>query len=173
MLHGVESEMTEVRTKVVPHRATAAQLFVDGLKQGATEFLRLVQQKRQHHQHREDHRKILPTVAKVVLEVIPLILQRIECFIFDLPTRSATSDQMTRIARSDRQIGDPAETFANRAIRSVLGVLQEVHTQIRVRFVQRQVVYKTNFTLHIRIVVVRPVDRGDPPLGVGLAHLVE
>ena len=83
MLHGVEAEMAEVRTKVVPHRATAAQLFVDGLKQGTTEFLRLVHQKRQHHQHREDHRQILPTVAKVVFEMIPLILQRIECFIPD------------------------------------------------------------------------------------------
>ena len=127
MLHGVESEMTEVRTKVVPHRATAAQLFVDRLEQGTTEFLRLVHQKRQHHQHREDRRQILLAMPKIVLEVIPLILQRIECFIFDLPTRTTASDQMTRVVRSDDQIGDPAEAFENRSIRCILGVLQEVY----------------------------------------------
>ena len=119
--------MTEVRTKVVPHRATAAQLFVDRLKQGTTEFLRLVHQKGQHHQHREDRRQILLAMPEIVLEVLPLILQRIECFIFDLPTRASSSDQMTRVVRSNRQIGDPAEAFKNRAIRSVLGVLKEVH----------------------------------------------
>ena len=59
------------------------------------------------------------------------------------------------------------------AIRSVLDVLQEVHTHIRIRLVQRQIVYKTNLTLHVRIVVVRPADRGGSTLSVGPVHLVE
>ena len=77
---------------MVPQRAAADELFVNGLKQRTTKFLRLVDQKGQHHQHREDHRQILLAVAEVVLEMIILILQRIERFVFDLPTRATTAD---------------------------------------------------------------------------------
>ena len=66
-------------------------------------------------------------MPKVVSELIALILQCIERFVFDLPTRTTASDQMPRVVRSDGQIGDPTESFENRAIRCVLGVLQEVY----------------------------------------------
>ena len=56
LLHGFDSAMTEVGTQVVPQRSSADELFMNGLKQETTEFLRLVDQKCQHHQHREDHR---------------------------------------------------------------------------------------------------------------------
>ena len=92
MLHRVAAAMTEVRTQVVPQRSSADELFVNGLKQRTTKFLRLVDQKCQHHQHREDHRQILLAVAEVVLEMIILIFQRIERFVFDLPTRATTAD---------------------------------------------------------------------------------
>ena len=92
MLHGVAAAMTEVRTQMVPQRSSADELFVNGLKQRTTKFLRLVDQKCQHHQHREDHRQILLAMPKVVLEMIVLILQRIERFVFDLPTRTTAAD---------------------------------------------------------------------------------
>ena len=92
MLHGLEAAMTEMRTLVVPQRSAADQLAANRLKQRTTKFLRLVDQKCQHHQHREDHRQILLAMPKVVLEVVILILQRIERFIFDLPTRTAAAD---------------------------------------------------------------------------------
>ena len=77
--------MTEVRTLVVPQRSPSNPLFADCLEQGATEFLRLVNQECQHHQHHEDRRQILLAMPKVVSELIALILQRIERFVFDLP----------------------------------------------------------------------------------------
>ena len=92
MLHGLETTMTEMRTLVVPQRSPGDQLAANRLKQRTTKFLRLVDQKCQHHQHREDRRQVLLAVPKVVLKVIILILQRIERFIFDLPTRSTASD---------------------------------------------------------------------------------
>ena len=92
MLHGFEAAMAEMGTLVVPQRSTGDQFVANRLKQRTAEFLRLVDQKRQHHQHREDHRQILLAMPEVVLEVIILILQRIERFIFDLPTRSTAAD---------------------------------------------------------------------------------
>ncbi len=72
-------------------------------------------------------------MTKVVPELIALILERVERFVFDLPTRATASDKMTRVVRSDGQIGDPTEAFENRAVRCLLGVLQEVHQHIGVR----------------------------------------
>ena len=127
MLHRCELEMAEVGALVVPQRSSAAALLANRLEQGTTEFLRLVDQECQHHQHHEDRRQILLAMPKVVSELIALILQRIERFVFDLPTRTTASDQMTRVVRSDGQIGDPAEALENRAVRCVLGVLQKVY----------------------------------------------
>ena len=140
--------MTEVRTLVVPQRSSGDALLTNRLKQRATEFLRLVDQECQHHQHRKDRRQILLAMPEVMPELVALILQRIECFVFDLPTRTTASNQMTCVVRSDGQIGDPTEAFANRAVRHRLGVLQKVDQEIRIRFIERQLVCKTNFTLY-------------------------
>ena len=97
-------------------------------------------------------------MPKVVLEMITLILQGIERFVFDLPTCTTASDQMTRVVTSDRQIGDPAETFANRTIRRIFGVLQKVHEEIRIAFVQRQIVDKANLAEHLGAFRIWPAD---------------
>ena len=82
MLHRRKVKVPEVRTNVIPHRATTRELFPNGLEGWTAELLRLVHQERQHHQQREDHRQVLPTVAKVVLKLVTLILQRVERLIF-------------------------------------------------------------------------------------------
>ncbi len=74
MLHRRELEMTEVGTLVVPQRSSRASFLANRLKQGTTEFLRLVNQERQHHQHHKDRRQILLAMPKVVSELIALIL---------------------------------------------------------------------------------------------------
>jgi hypothetical protein len=109
--------MTEVRTLVVPQRSPSDSLLTNCLKQRATKLLRLVNQKCQHHQHREVRRQILRAITKVVPELIALILERVERFVFDLPTRATASDKMTCVVRSDSQIGDPTEAFESRVVR--------------------------------------------------------
>ena len=74
MLHRGELEMAEVGTLVVPQRSPTAALLANRLEQGTTEFLRLVDQERQHHQHHKDRRQILLAMPKVVSELIALIL---------------------------------------------------------------------------------------------------
>ena len=123
MLHRGECEVAEVRSQVVPQRSFGFQLFPHRTKQRAAELLCLVHQESQHHQHGKHHRQVLRAVTKVVFKMVALVLQRVERFVFDLPTRTPTSDQMTRVVRSDRQIGDPTEAFANLAVSGVFGVL--------------------------------------------------
>ena len=52
------------------------------------------------HQHREDRRKLLLAVTKVVVQVVALVLQRIERFILDFPTAAPTPGQL----RHDRWV---------------------------------------------------------------------
>ena len=92
LLHRRELEMTEVRTLVIPQRSTSDSLLANRLKQGATKFLRLVNQECQHHQHRKDRGQILSAMTKVVFELIALILERVERFVFDLPARTTAAD---------------------------------------------------------------------------------
>ena len=91
MLHRRKVKVSEVRTNVIPHRATTRELFPNGLEGWTAELLRLVYQERQHQQQREDHGQVLPTVAKVVLKLVTLILQRVERLIFHFPTRTTTA----------------------------------------------------------------------------------
>ena len=86
LLHRLEFEVPKMRPNVVPNRSATAQLLVNGLEKGATQLLSLVDQKRQHHQHRKDDRKIDLPVSEIVLEVIALVLESVERFVFDPPT---------------------------------------------------------------------------------------
>jgi hypothetical protein len=48
-------------------------------------------------------------MAEIVLEVIALILERIECFIFDAPTRPRPLHEPIHCTFVDTQIGHPTE----------------------------------------------------------------
>jgi len=45
-------------------------------------------------QHEKDHRQIFLTMAKIMFEMVPLILQGIKGFILNLPPGPAASDQI-------------------------------------------------------------------------------
>ena len=57
--------------------------------------------------------------------------------------------------------------------RTLLGVLQKVHQQICVRYVQRQMMGETNLTLHLFRGFVRPAKCRGSTSGLGLAHFIE
>ena len=82
--HLIEAIIIEHRSHPLPQQPLAAQLRPHRPKQGTTELLRLIDQKRQHHQHGKHHREMLLAMSVVVLEVVALILQRVERFIFNL-----------------------------------------------------------------------------------------
>ncbi len=84
----------EATSQVLPISSLGVELTHCLGKQRAAQLLHLVHQERQKHQHREDRRKILLAVTKVVVQVVTLVLQRIERFILDLPTAAPTRDQL-------------------------------------------------------------------------------
>lgn len=68
-----------------PQQAFAAPFRPGRLEQWTAQLLDLIDQKREHHQRGKHHREVLIAVAEVVFEMVALILQRIERFIFDAP----------------------------------------------------------------------------------------
>src|SRR3989441_1713595 len=96
--HRIEAIIIEQRSHPLPQQPLAAKLRPHRPKQGTTELLRLIHQKRQHHQHGKHHREMLLAMSVAVLPVVALVLQRVECLIFDLPACPATPHEFVDIA---------------------------------------------------------------------------
>ena len=173
MLHRLEFEVPKVRTDVIPNRTATREFLVDRLKQRTSLLLRLVHQKREHHQHGEDDREIFDAMAKVVFELIALILQRVEGFVFNFPARTSTADKLGRVFFGNRQVGHPTKAFHAFAVRAVFRILQEVHSQIEIAFVERKIVRKTDLTGDPFSFRILPLNAGHAIFFVGLDDLSE
>src|SRR5215471_20390634 len=109
--HRIEAIIIEQRSHPLPQQPLAAQLRPHRPKQGTTELLRLIHQKRQHHQHGKHHGEVLLAVTVVVLKVVALVLERVERLIFDLPACPATPHELVDVALAYAQVRHPAEVL--------------------------------------------------------------
>ena len=74
-------------------------------------------------------------MTKIVLEMVALIFQRIERFIFDAPPRSGTLHEPINRALVDAQVGHPTEMLDFALYR--FPTLNEVDPQRSIRCVER------------------------------------
>ena len=122
----------------LPQQALAPELQPDRSEQGTAQLLRLVHQKRQHHEHGKHHRQMLLAMPIVVLKVIALVFQRVEGLIFDLPPGAPTSHEVKDIPFGHPQVGDPAEVLD--PISAYLPVLDKIDPHLRVRRIEGDVI---------------------------------
>ena len=81
-----------IAERIASQRGSFAALFFQGgLKEGAAQLLSLIDQKGQHHKLHEDHAQILLAWPVIVPEVVTLVFQGVEGFIFDFPARGQPS----------------------------------------------------------------------------------
>ncbi len=87
------------------------------------------------------HRQVSIAVAKVVIQVVTLILQRVERLVLDLPARTSTSHPTLRWGSAKPQQGleDESEMSPPTTARWFLHV-EKVDSHVRIRLVQRYVV---------------------------------
>ena len=90
VLHGLQRIIVKQGSHLLPQQAFATPLRPGRLEQRATQLLNLADQKRQHHQYGKHHREMLIAMTKVVFEVIALVFQGIERFVFNAPPRSGS-----------------------------------------------------------------------------------
>src|SRR5215831_14640090 len=156
--HRIEAIIIEQRSHPLPQQPLAAQLRPHRPKQGTTELLRLIDQKRQHHQHGKHHREMLLAMSVVVLEVVALILQRVERFIFNLPACPATPHEWVDITLAYPQVRHPTEVL--HLVLAHLPVLDEIDPHVCSRAIERHVVDKAK-PMHQPGGAVMPLIAGD------------
>ena len=87
-------------------------MFVQGLlKEGTTALLELIDQEGQHRQHRKDAGQILVAVAVVMFEMVALVFERVEGFVFDFPARPASFHNRIDGIGGEGLIGNPGEVL--------------------------------------------------------------
>ena len=78
---------------LVPQPAHGMVFFQRLLKERTTMLLELVDEKGQHRQVGKDAGQILVSVSIVVFEIVALVFERIEGFIFNFPTGTTSSHE--------------------------------------------------------------------------------
>ena len=63
--------------------------------------------KRQQVEHKKDHRQVLFAMTKIMFDVIALVFERVEGFIFDFPSSPTALNQSCHIIFVNDHISDP------------------------------------------------------------------
>src|ERR671911_1222150 len=92
-------------------------------------------------------------MAEIVLEMIALILQRIERLIFDAPARPCPLHEPIHRAFVDTQIGHPTEML-DFTIRRRLPALDEIDPQVWIGGIERQVRDTTKPMVNVGVMIV-------------------
>ena len=110
------------------------QVSARGLKEPTAQLLDLIDQESEHHQAGKDGGQVLLAMTVIVLELIALVFERIESFIFHFPAGTPSSHQGLNIISSHLDIGDPAEQALLIAVD--FPVLQEIDLKLGVGLIQ-------------------------------------
>src|SRR5918912_711773 len=113
---------------------------------------------------------MLIAVSKVVLEVVALIFQGIERFVFDAPARSTTLHEPVNRALVDPQVGDPAEVLD--VALECFPALEEIDPHIGVGFIEGHITGKAKSMVSARCSILTFII-GDPSSLLSLSHVVE
>ncbi len=112
----------------------------------------MINQKCNHHEHRENNTQILLAKAEVMFKMITLVFKSIEGFIFDLPSRTTASHQLVCIVLFYDKISHPTEMLC--FFRCNFPIFQKVNQYILVRGVERYMVKESEAMRFFRILFV-------------------
>src|SRR4030095_905267 len=112
---------------------------------------------------------LLP-VAIVMLEMIALVLERIEGFVLDLPAAPSCMHHLFHTARTEPQIGDPGPPL-KLTVGSGLLVEQKVNFDVDCALVQAQIIGPGEVMLHAPLVAQAKLF--DLPTGLAAGKLLK
>jgi len=147
--HRTHLELMENLSHAFPQGTLADTLLPRRRKLRTTDLLRLIHQEGEHHQQGQHHRQILMAMAVIMLEVVTLVFQRVECFVFDLPTTSAGPHPLLGVLgrKPQQRIEDVSET-SPRTSSGRLRDVEEVDQHVAVRLVQRHALRQSVTSMH-------------------------
>ena len=119
-------------------QAAHRMMFLQGLlKERTAALLELIDQKSQHGQKSKKAGQILGSVAVVVFEMVALVLERVEGFVFDFPAGASSSHNDIDGIGGEGLIGDPGEVRF--FLWTDLPVFHKVDAELGMAAVERQV----------------------------------
>ena len=112
----VKQKQPEGGAHLVPERAAGTEEGAHTLIQAIDQLEDLVHEERQQVEHEERLRQVPVAVAEIVLQVVALVLERVERLILDLPTRPPGAYQLGDVVGGGHQVGDPGIAIGNLAV---------------------------------------------------------
>jgi hypothetical protein len=109
-------------------------------------------------------------MTKIVLEMVPVVFQRIERFVFDAPARPSSLHEAIHCGLVDPQVGDPAEVLDFTLER--FPALDEIDPHSGVGCIEGHVTGKAKAMVSARFTIFTFII-GDPSSLLGLGHVLE
>src|SRR5262249_58272902 len=113
---------------------------------------------------------MLIPMTVIVLEVVPLIFQRIEGLIFDAPPRSPASHELIHGAFVDAQVRHPAEMLD--LVSVPLPALQKIDAQVSIGLIERHIPYEPKRVAQPCLGIL-PVVREHPSSSFGCGYVLK
>lgn len=112
-LPGVKDDDFNVGAKGFPEMMLTAELVAAVLVEGIGQFENLMTE--EGEQGEEDHgeAQVLLAMTEIMLQVVALIFQGVEAFVFDFPVGTSGADEQFDIIRREELIGDPTIGIMN------------------------------------------------------------
>ncbi len=147
LFHRLQHKLGEQTAEPLPKRTFTAQALPGLGEKRMAKLLDLVEKERQHHQNHQHDAQVLLAVAEIMFEVIALVLERVECFVFDLPTGPTGSHDLPNGLFVQRPIGDPTERLDARTDRAP--IFQHVDQHVWVRLIDSNITKPTKIMLGV------------------------
>ena len=106
-LHRFKNNGAEYRSYRGPELNLSSQSLMQGTKEATTSLLDLIDGKSQEHQQGQVRCQALSTMSVVMLEMVALVLKRVESLVLDFPARASTAHDLGAGALCQRKIGNP------------------------------------------------------------------
>ena len=154
-LHGMNDDQPESASDGFKEVSLGSHFLADFTVQSATELLQLINEKGEHHEGKEGHAQVLLAKTKVVLEVVSLVLERVERLVLDLPSGAAAPHDVVDVILRDGEVGYPTEMLG--LLSALFPVFQEVDEEVFVRFIERDTVGEAEEMMDARIFFIRKI----------------
>lgn len=169
--HGIQEEETKCGSDIFPKLPFATRFFACRAEYGTGDLLNLVDEKGEHHEGDKNHAQELLSQPIVVFEIVALVLESVDGFIFYFPAGAPSFHDFIGVAAGDLKIGDPREIFA--LIILALPVFEDVDAKVLIGLVEGNMVEEPKAMEDARVLLIDHGMFGGFPFAQCLLDVIE
>ncbi len=150
--HGVQEKKVKCGSAIFPKLPFATRFFACRAKHGTGDLLNLVDEEGEHHEGDKNHAQKLLSKPIVVFEIVALVFESVDGFIFYFPAGAPSFHDFIGVAAGDLKIGDPREIFA--LIILALPVFEDVDAKVLIGLVEGDIVEEPKAMEDARVLLI-------------------